>query len=86
MELEQAIYWIAGGVGVPVIQWLKKRLDMSGKAALWLTVGVSVAVAVGALYFSDGVAVADMTPAGILAVFGQVLAAATIAYQALVAD
>ncbi len=83
MELEQAIYWIAGGIGVPLIQWLKNKLSVSGKSALWLTVGISVAVAVAALYFSDGVAFVDMNPAGILAVFGQVLAAATLAYKFL---
>ena len=82
--MEQAIYWLAGGIGVPLIQWLKNKLGVKGKAAVWLTLGVSVLIAVGALVFSDEIALGNLTAAGILAVFGQVLAAATLAYKFLV--
>ena len=84
--MEQAIYWLAGGIGVPLIQWLKKTLKIEGKSAMWLTVGVSVLIAIGALVFSDEVEPGDLTPAGVFAVFGQVLAAATIAYKFLKAE
>ena len=36
--MEQAIYWLVGAIGVPLIQWLKKTLKVKGKAAMWLTV------------------------------------------------
>lgn len=82
--MEQALYWLAGAIGVPLIQWLKNQLGIEGKAALWLTVGVSVLVAVGALFISDGFE--DLTPASVFAVFGQVLSAATLAYKFLMKE
>lgn len=81
--MEQALYWLAGAVGVPVIQWLKKSLKVEGKSAMWLTVGVSVLVAVVALFISDGF---EMNPENVFAVFGQVLSAATLAYKFLMKE
>ena len=52
--------------------------------ALWLTVGVSVLLGVAALFISQELSADAFTPENLLAVFGQVLAAATLAYQFLV--
>jgi hypothetical protein len=82
--MEQAVYWLVGGIGVPLIQWLKDVFGLEGKGALWLTVGVSVLLAVAALLISQELSVNDFTPENLLAVFGQVLAAATLAYKFLV--
>ena len=84
--MEQAINWLAGGIGVPLIQWLKKALKVEGKSAMWLTVGISVALAVAALFISQEISPVDFTPENILAVFGQVLAAATLAYKFLMGE
>jgi hypothetical protein len=84
MDMEQAVYWLVGGIGVPLIQWLKGALGLEGKGALWLTVGVSVLLAVAALFISQELSVNDFSPENLLAVFGQVLAAATLAYKFLI--
>jgi hypothetical protein len=82
--MEQVVYWLVGGIGVPLIQWLKRTFNLEGKQALWLTVGVSVLLAVAALFISQELSVSDFSPENLLAVFGQVLAAATLAYKFLV--
>jgi hypothetical protein len=81
--VEQVMYWLVGGIGVPLIQWLKNTFDLKGKQALWLTVGVSVILAVAALFTSQELSINDFSPENLLAVFGQVLAAATLAYKFL---
>jgi hypothetical protein len=84
--MEQAIYWLVGGIGMPLIQWLKKTFKLEGKGALWLTVGVSVLLALASLFISRELALTDFTPENVLSVFGQVLAAATLAYKFLVRE
>ncbi|MDH5506410.1 MAG: hypothetical protein OEZ02_04250 [Anaerolineae bacterium] len=84
--MEEVLYWLVGGVGVPLIQWLKDAVGASGKQAVWVTVAVAVGLAVVALFISKQVALADFTAANLLAVFGQILAAATLAYKLLLAD
>jgi hypothetical protein len=81
--MEQAIYWLAGAVGVPLITWLKGQFDLSGKAAVWLALAVSALLAVAALFLSQELTLADFTPQNLLAALGQVLAAATLAYKLL---
>ena len=79
--MEQAIYWLVGGIGVPLIQWVKNQFGLTGKAAVWLTVGVSLLLAVAGLFLSDALSLGDFSPENILAAFGQILAAATLAYK-----
>jgi hypothetical protein len=81
--MEQAIYWLVGAIGVPVINWLKGQFDLSGKAAVWLTLAVSAVLAVAGLLLSQELSWADFTPENLLAVLGQVLAAATLVYKLL---
>ena len=81
--MEQAIYWLVGGVGMPLIQWLKEALGLEGKAAVWLTIGVSIALALSALLISKELAWGDFSPERILGAVGQILAGATLAYKLL---
>ncbi len=81
--MEQALYWLVGGLGVPLIQWIKARTGWSGQQAVWLTVAVSAALGIAALFASHQLALADFTPSNLFAVIGQVLAAATLAYKLL---
>ena len=84
--MEQVLYWLAGGLGVPLIQWLKGSLGVRGAGAVWLTAAVSVLLALGALFVSRRATLADFSTANLVAVFGQVLAAATLAYKLLVRE
>lgn len=81
--MEQAIYWLVGGVGMPLIQWLKGALGLEGKAAVWLVVGVSIVLALAALLLNKELTWGDFSPECILSAVGQILAGATLAYKLL---
>ena len=81
--MEQAVHWLVGALGVPVINWLKRKFGLAGKGAMWLTLGVSAVLGFGSLLLSQSLDWADLTPENLLAVIGQVLAAATLAYNLL---
>ncbi len=81
--MEQLLYWLAGGIGMPLIQALKTALGLEGRAALWLTAAVSAGLGLAALFFTRSLTLADFTPQNVLAAFGQGLAAATLAYKLL---
>ena len=81
--MEQAIYWLVGAVGVPLINWLKAQFGLEGKAAVWLTLAVSAVLAVCGLLLGQELSLADFSPENLLAALGQVLAAATLAYKLL---
>jgi len=65
------------------VQWLKQIIGAQGRSAVWLTVAVAVILSIAALFLSDELAIADFTLPNLAAVFGQVLAAATLAYKLL---
>ena len=81
--MEQAVHWLVGALGVPVINWLKRKFGLAGKRAMWLTLGVSAVLGFGSLLLSQSLEWADLTPENLLALIGQVLAAATLAYNLL---
>ncbi|MBN2045434.1 MAG: hypothetical protein JW757_10475 [Anaerolineales bacterium] len=81
--MEQALHWLVGALGVPLINWLKDRFGLSGRPAVWLTLAVSLVLGVVSLLVSDELNWADFAPENLLAVVGQVLAAATLAYKLL---
>ncbi|MCB2178541.1 hypothetical protein KQH61_03910 [bacterium] len=81
--MEQAIYWLTGALGMPFINWLKKQWHLEGKSAMWLTLAVSVVLGAVALLLEDELSWANFNPENLLAVVGQVLAAATLAYNLL---
>lgn len=81
--MEQVLYWLTGALGVPLINWVKGRLGISGKAAVWLTLAVSLVLGASSLFLSDQLDWMDFAPENLLAVVGQVLAAATLAYKLL---
>ena len=84
--MEEAIYWLVGTLGVPLVQWLKQVVGVQGKSAVWLTVAVAVILSIAALLLGDELALSDFTLPNLAAVFGQVLAAATLAYKLLLPD
>jgi hypothetical protein len=84
--MEQAIYWLTGVVGVPMIQWLKTQFGWQGTMAVWLTNAVAVILALVALLFSEQLNWQDFSAGNFIAVFGQVLAVATIAYKLLLKE
>lgn len=81
--MEQVLYWLVGGVGVPVVNWLKQVFMLEGKAAMALTALVSGILAFAALFIHQQMEIGDLTWATLAAVFGQVLASATLAYKLL---
>lgn len=81
--MEQILYWLAGGLGVPLVNGLKKFFGLEGKAAMWLTVGVSAALGLAASLLSRQIGATSLEPQHVLAAIGQVLAAATLAYKLL---
>lgn len=84
--MEQVLYWLVGAVGMPLIQVLKEALGWQGAKALLLTVGVAVLLAVAALFISQELALGDLSWGSLAAVFGQVFAAATLAYKLLLGE
>lgn len=81
--MEQALYWLTGALGVPLVNWLKARLGLQGRAAMWLTAAVAALLGLAALLLSRELRLATLQPEALLAAFGQVLAAATLAYKLL---
>jgi hypothetical protein len=79
--MEQILYWLAGGLGVPLVNGLKEWLGIEGKTAVWLTAAVAALLATIAVLVTDAAKLAELTPEQLFAAFGQVLAAATLAYK-----
>lgn len=79
----QLIYWLAGVLGMPLVNGIKSLFGLQGKAAMWLTVAVAALLGLAACLLEQQVGVASLQPERILAAFGQVLAAATLAYKLL---
>lgn len=81
--MEQIIFWLAGAFGVPLVNALKKAFGFEGKTAVWLTAAVSAALALVAVVFTASGSEPGFGPEQLFAAFGQVLAAATLAYKLL---
>jgi hypothetical protein len=81
--MEQIILWMAGAFGVPLVNALKRFFGLEGKAAVWLTAAVSAALALVAVLFAGSGSGGEFGPEQLFAAFGQVLAAATLAYKLL---
>ncbi len=81
--MDQIIFWLAGAFGVPLVNALKKAFGIEGKAAVWLTAAVSAALALVAVLFTGASRHVEFGPEQLFAAFGQVLAAATLAYKLL---
>ena len=84
--MEQLLYWLVGMIGMPLITWLKELIGIEGKWAMALTALVATVLACAALFISKSMELTDFTWANLAAVFGQVLAAATLAYKLLVKE
>ena len=83
MELNPLIIWLVGAVAVPLLSFLKKRLNLEGKPALALVASVSVIVAVAALFISGDASLTDFNWSNLAGVSAQVFAAATVVYKLL---
>lgn len=81
--MEQILYWLVGALGVPLVNMLKGWLGLQGKAAVWLTVAVAALLGLAACLLSRQLDGSSLQPERLLAAFGQVLAAATLAYKLL---
>ncbi len=81
--MEQVLYWLVGGVGVPLVNWIKQIFLLEGKAAMVLTAVVSGILAFAALFIHEQMSLTDVSWATLAVVFGQVLASATLAYKLL---
>ena len=81
---EQVILWAVGALGAPLIQWIKERFSISGKPALFLALVVSVILAAGAMFANGDLGVDSFEPGNLLAAFGQISAAAMVAYNLLI--
>lgn len=81
--MEQTLYWLVGALGVPLVNWLKQRWGASGRAAMWLTTAVAAALGLLAILLTQQLNAGSLQPQELLAAFGQVLSAATLAYKLL---
>ncbi len=81
--MEQIIFWLVGALGVPLVNALKQTWGLQGKAAVWLAAAVAALLAVVATAAGQAVDWTDFGPQQLFAAFGQVLAAATLAYKLL---
>ena len=79
MDIETLLPWLVGVVGVPVINFLKKQMNLEGKPAMILTAGVSLLLAWAVLVYTGGLV--DAT--NIIEVAAKVLSVATLAYKLL---
>jgi hypothetical protein len=84
--MEQILFWLAGGLGVPMVNALKSLLGLEGKAAMWLTAPVAALLGCAAVLLTKGFSLSSLTPEQLFAAFGQVLAAATLAYKLLASN
>lgn len=78
MTLEQLLPWLAGVLGVPLVNAIKNWLGLEGKAAVALTALVSLLIAAGALAISGGLSGENVLEFG-----AKVLATATLVYKLL---
>ena len=77
---------VVGLLGMGITQWLKQKFNLADIWALVLTGAVSLVLAVGELFLSGALGIADFTIANLPAVLGNVFALATIFYKLLLAD
>ncbi len=51
MNLDAALPYLAGAVAIPIINFAKNQLNLSGKVVVFLSVGLSAAIGIGAVAF-----------------------------------
>ena len=78
LSLEALLPYLAGLIGVPVVNWLKEKLGASGKGAVLLAYAVSLILAVVALALAGELSGVDLLEDG-----AKAFAAATILYKLL---
>jgi len=84
--VEQILFWLVGGLGVPLVNALKGRFGLEGKAAMWLTAATAAVLGCAAVLVTKNFSFANLAPEQLFSAFGQVLVAATLAYKLLAAQ
>ena len=79
--MEQILGWLVGGVGEPLIQWLKVRFAVEGKTAMWLTAAVSMVLGVVLLLITEELALSELNFENVAIAFSQILSSATLVYK-----
>jgi len=87
MSYEQIIEFIVpivlGVLGMPLIQWIKQKLGIEDRWALLLALGVSFALAVGALALAGAFSGLVWSADAFFKMSGLVFSAAQLAYRLL---
>jgi predicted PurR-regulated permease PerM len=82
MQIAVIIAAIAGGTAVvPVVNWLKEKLNLSGFSALALTAVVSLVIALAELIAAGELDIISLTPETIAPMFLMVLYASQKVYE-----
>ena len=82
--METVIAALSGGVGIPVVNFLKGKLGWSGKASVALTTAVSVVLGVAAMFITGQLGLpTEFTPEAIAGFVGVVFSTATIVFKLL---
>jgi|APSaa5957512622_1039677.scaffolds.fasta_scaffold101620_2 hypothetical protein len=81
--MEQALIWVVGAIGAPLIQFFKNKFGLSGKPAQIFAGVVAVLLAVGVMFYQGEVELADFNWANFFVVGGQILASAQLVYRLL---
>lgn len=91
MDFETLAIWavalIVGALGSPtLIQYIKLKLGLEGRAALALTAAISVVLAVVLKFASGAIGVADITWANVPDLFTAIFAGAYFIYRLFLKD
>ena len=74
---------VVGLLGMPITQWLKDQLKLSGTYALLITGTVSAALAVGELFLMGQLTIDSFTVQNFTHAFGLIFSVATVWYRVL---
>lgn len=81
--LRMVIELVAGFIGMPFFDFVKKKLGLEGMTAMVFVAGLSALVGIAALFVSGEVGIADFTLENFPEAFGLVFAAASFLYKKL---
>ena len=75
--------FVAGLLGVPIINWLKSKFNVDDTSALALAVGVSVILAFGSMFAGGALGAGSFSWEKLPALITEVFAIATIVFRVL---
>ena len=77
------LQFVAGIIGVPFMDFLKKQFSLSGTTAVFFVAGLSAIIGVGALFLAGEIGLGAFTLDNLPAAFALVFTAATLVYKSL---